>query len=314
IDTNNFYKWWNFAAIIDFKWKTFGKTYYSLIWLFYTIFFLCFAVASTLEQNNILFIISVIFGGIHLSFEIRQCYWDPKIYFNDLWNLFDVGAYLLPIITSILWLIYGKPSLWIIAFSNLLLNIKFLLFFRVFQSFGIYFAIMIGVGKKVFPFLVVLLFILLGFTHAFYILLRSTKNFSLDKPAFDDDENNPWNLATKYNSVNPDGTITPTPTLIQSPDSNTNMFNWFPTSLLAVYLLLIGNSGAFSSWTYQDSHTMTILLVLFTFFTVIYLMNLFIGLLNMAIEDYNKDEEFLLQKAKIIMEIELFYMFSYQKN
>ena len=78
-------------------------------------------------------------------------------------------------------------------------------------------------------------------------------------------------------------------------------------------------------------------------------MNLFIGLLNLAINDYNKYEEFLLQKAKvnftliiifinfinvkfigvfyidnfnqtlfyskkIIMEIELFYMLPYQKR
>jgi hypothetical protein len=68
-------------------------------------------------------------------------------------------------------------------------------------------------------------------------------------------------------------------------------------------------------------------------------MNLFIGLLNLAIGDYNKEEEFLLQKAKvtifftllininfffinktlhfllkIIMEIELFYMLPYQRR
>ncbi|RGB39355.1 hypothetical protein C1646_664684 [Rhizophagus diaphanus] len=72
---------------------------------------------------------------------------------------------------------------------------------------------------------------------------------------------------------------------------------------------LFGDSGPLSSWTYRDHHTMTLLLVTFTFFTVIYLLNLFIGLLNIAIEKYNKEEEFLLQKAKIIMEIELFYMF-----
>jgi hypothetical protein len=29
-------------------------------------------------------------------------------------------------------------------------------------------------------------------------------------------------------------------------------------------------------------------------------MNLFIGLLNLAIGDYNKEEEFLLQKAQVI--------------
>jgi len=41
------------------------------------------------------------------------------------------------------------------------------------------------------------------------------------------------------------------------------------------------------------------MVVLFTFFTVIYLMNLFVGLLNIAINDYNKYEAFLLQKAKV---------------
>jgi hypothetical protein len=91
---------------------------------------------------------------------------------------------------------------------------------------------MIGVAKKVFPFLIVLFLIVFGFAHAFYILLRPYK---------DNDENNPWNLATKYNSINPDGTINSSPTLIQSPNSDTNMFSLFPTSLLAMYLLLIGN-------------------------------------------------------------------------
>src|SRR5205823_11385809 len=75
IDSNNFYKWWNFAAIIDFKWKTFGKFYYFSIWFFYTIFFICFASASILNladfHRRILLIISILLGLIHLSFEIR---------------------------------------------------------------------------------------------------------------------------------------------------------------------------------------------------------------------------------------------------
>ncbi|POG66203.1 hypothetical protein GLOIN_2v370110 [Rhizophagus irregularis DAOM 181602=DAOM 197198] len=51
IDSNNFYNLWNFAAIIDFKWKTFGRVYYFSMWLFYTIFYVCYSLASTLEQN-----------------------------------------------------------------------------------------------------------------------------------------------------------------------------------------------------------------------------------------------------------------------
>ncbi|GBC10699.1 hypothetical protein RclHR1_09830008 [Rhizophagus clarus] len=172
IDGDHLYNWWNFAAIVDYKWKTFGWIYYYLIWSFYTIFYVCYSLASALDQNSIpdsyfklLFIISIILGSIYLIFEIRQFLWKPKLYVNDIWNLF------------------------------------------------------------------------------------------------------------------------------------------------AVYKLLTGDSGSLSSWTYRDHHTMTVLLVTFTFFTVIYLLNLFIGLLNIAIDKYNKEEEFLLQKAKIIMEIELFYMF-----
>ena len=98
---------------------------------------------------------------------------------------------------------------------------------------GKYFAIIIGVATEVFPFLVVLFFIVLGFGFAFYILLSSAKS---------NDENDIWNLTTKYSFLNPDGTTNSSyPILAQIPDSNTNMFNWFSTSLLATYLLLTGN-------------------------------------------------------------------------
>jgi hypothetical protein len=102
IDTENFYKWWNFAAIIDFKWKIVKKTYYC-IWLFYTTFFLFFILATimtnigsksnlnysgTFDPNEIFFIITILLGLVHLFFEVRQCLWKPKVYFNDPWNYF----------------------------------------------------------------------------------------------------------------------------------------------------------------------------------------------------------------------------------
>ena len=136
----------------------------------------------------------------------------------------DIGTYSLPIIISIYWLINQNQPIEIIAISIILLNFKFLLFFRVFQSFGKYFAIMIGVAKEVFPFLLVLFLIIIGFSHTFFILLSSVKDSD---------------LTTQYYFVNSDGTNT---TLYQVPDSNTNMFHWFSTSLLAMYLFLIGNN------------------------------------------------------------------------
>jgi len=84
--------------------------------------------------------------------------------------------------------------------------------------------------------LVVLFFIIFGFGFAFFILLRSIQS---------GDENDPWNLTTQFSYVNSDGTTNSTPAITQIPDSNTNMFIWFPTSLLAVYLLLTGNKYGF---------------------------------------------------------------------
>jgi hypothetical protein len=91
---------------------------------------------------------------------------------------------------------------------------------------------MIGVAKKVFPFLMLLFFIVLEYAQAFFIILKSNSI---------NNDNDPQNIATKYNFVNSNRTINNTTTIIQDPDSNTNLFNWFPTSLLAVYNFLTGN-------------------------------------------------------------------------
>ncbi|PKB97999.1 hypothetical protein RhiirA5_432136 [Rhizophagus irregularis] len=110
-------------------------------------------------------------------------------------------------------------------------NFAAIIDFKVFESFGIYFAIIIGVVKKVFPFLVVLLFIVLGYAQAFFIVLRSNSI---------NDDNDPRNVATKYVFVNPDGTIT-------------------------VYNLLTGDSGSLLSFTYREHSIMTILLTVFNY-------------------------------------------------
>ena len=56
-------------------------------------------------------------------------------------------------------------------------------------------------------------------------------------------------------------------------------------------------------------------MVLFSFLVVVYLMNLFIGLLNSAMEKDNDRASYLSQKAaEIIAEIELFYLLPYQRR
>ncbi|RIA90486.1 hypothetical protein C1645_769854, partial [Glomus cerebriforme] len=231
--------------------------------------------------------------------------------------MFNLFAYLLPIFTSIYWIQTNDMNDQIIpllSFSCLFLDIKFLLFFRAFEHFGVYFSIIISVAEQIIYFLVLLFIIIISFAHAFYILLFPRSGFSLDQRTNNNDPNNPWNLATTYSKILDDGTMDPNPFIIQPPNNNTNMFTDFGTVLFAMYKFLTGDSSALSNWSYLNNPPLVILIVLFSLLIVVYLMNLFIGLLNMAIDKDNDRVSYLLQKAKILAEIELFYLLPHQRR
>ncbi|CAI2184356.1 15595_t:CDS:2 [Funneliformis geosporum] len=119
------------------------------------------------------------------------------------------------------------------------------------------------------------------------------------------DSNNPWTISNTFYQTDENGNIL-NQTLIQTPDEKTNLFFSYPTSLLAMYLFLTGNQDSLSIWTPSENKTLLILMAVFSFLIVIYLMNLFIGLLNMAIEKDNDRASYLALKAEIIAEMELF--------
>ncbi|PKY49998.1 hypothetical protein RhiirA4_545637 [Rhizophagus irregularis] len=317
----NIYKTWNGEALINFKWNAFGKYYYAMIWILFMTLLGCFTAAATIPQQYIneeirqlLFIASIILGFIHLIFEIRQFFYNVTKWFYNFWNIFDIIAYVLSIYTSIYWLQTNDKNnnylIQLLSFSCLFLDIK------AFEYFGVYFAIIISVGKKIFSFLIVIFIIIISFAHAFYILLSPKSEFSLEQYTNNNDPNNPWNLASSYSQViDNDGNINSNPfTMIQTPDKNTNMFIDIKTSLFAIYLFLAGDSSALSNWSYADNPSIAILIVLFSLLIVVYLMNLLIGLLNIAIEEDNNRVSYLIQKAEILAEIELFYLLPHQRR
>ncbi|CAJ0908832.1 2849_t:CDS:2 [Entrophospora sp. SA101] len=279
-------------------------------------FLLSFVIATStspdqLSDNNrsSLLMTAVTLGAIHLTIEVRQFIWKPLKYIKDFWNYFAI-------VTSILWLHYNDPPpVQLISGSNLLLDLRLMLFLRVFSHTGAYFTIIIGVAKKVFWFLIIIMIIILSFSHAFFLLLKPSQNFTIDQPTINNDSNNPWNLVNKYytyfannNSYSQDSYF------IQQPDGNTNMFTLFPSSILAMYNFLAGDNEAFKNRVLQDDAYLILLMVAFSFIVVVYLMNLFIGLLGNEIEHYDTKEAFWFQKAKVITEIELFYLLPNQRR
>ncbi|KAF0384962.1 transient receptor potential cation channel subfamily a member 1 isoform x2 [Gigaspora margarita] len=253
LEAPDYYRYWNIKALIYFKWNTYGRQYYIIIWIIYSIFMCSFLIVSTIAEdiswNNtkILLLATIIFGLLHFTFEIRHFIHRPMSYISSPWNWFDLAAILLPTITSFIWLLYEIPPIWILSTAAFLLEIKFLLFFRVLAYFGTYFAIMIGVAQKIFSFLIILAILILAFAHSFHLLLRPTTKYSYNQPISTNDSNNPWNLVTTYDIVSSNGTVEGS-SVIETPSNNINLFSTFGTSILAVYFMLTGDTAAVSSW------------------------------------------------------------------
>ncbi|CAG8577347.1 6375_t:CDS:2, partial [Scutellospora calospora] len=84
-----FYKYLNGRALLEFKWKFYGKKYYLVMWAIYTVFLYSFITVSSLSNDNsqkIFLIITIILGFWHLIFEIRSFIYFPLGYFSRIWN------------------------------------------------------------------------------------------------------------------------------------------------------------------------------------------------------------------------------------
>ncbi|GBB92586.1 hypothetical protein RclHR1_20270002 [Rhizophagus clarus] len=207
---NELYKTWNGEAII----RMFGKYYYTGIWVLFILYLICFTLATfptdilNKEVRKKLFFFQLFLDQFIYHFKVRQFIWSPIRWLSDIWNFFDLSAYLVPVLTSLCWInsyIDGEITEYTqaISISCLLLDIKLLIFLRAFESIGIYFAIIIRVAKRIISFLFIIFIIILGFAHAFFILLKPKSNISESKQGNLNDPNNPWlsnNRRWKYHS------------------------------------------------------------------------------------------------------------------
>ncbi|RIB06320.1 hypothetical protein C2G38_2217432 [Gigaspora rosea] len=132
--------------------------------------------------------------------------------FSELYKYW-CGAILFPVLTSIDLLQSSTTPIWAITISILLLELKFITFFRAIEFGGTYWAMIIGVIKSSLSFFVIIGLIMFAFAHSLHILLR---------PNISDNLNN-------------------------SDESDTNMFINLDTAYLAVYMMLTGDTSSVSN-------------------------------------------------------------------
>ncbi|KAF0501891.1 transient receptor potential cation channel subfamily a member 1-like [Gigaspora margarita] len=115
---------------------------------------LCFLIVATIKglsnnTQNLLLIATIILGFLHLIFEIRQFIYSPLSWITDVWNYFDIGAILFPVLTSIDWLQSSTTPIWAVTISILLLELKFITFFCAIEFGGTHWAMIIGIISEI---------------------------------------------------------------------------------------------------------------------------------------------------------------------
>ncbi|RUP50363.1 hypothetical protein BC936DRAFT_139470 [Jimgerdemannia flammicorona] len=275
-------------VVLDFKWRSYATFRWLLICLVEIIYMVLWAVSTNpMVQRyspnsdspqwpawSVHFQIGAIFlGSLFLCNEIRHMiYYGPKRYFLNAYNFFNLLCYILPITISANSLQVGYMGMQtdLTALTVLLLWLHFLQQLRVFKPIGIFVNIFLSSMRQVIPILAVAFVILLGFGHATWILL---------------------------------GTYEVTP------NNSTNAFGSFSTSLENYYWGITGDFSGLQSWD-GFSTTADVFRFMFTFVAIVYLLNLLIATLvyNYSEASVNAGISFKLQRAKIIAEIECFWM------
>ncbi|KAF0383400.1 transient receptor potential cation channel subfamily a member 1-like [Gigaspora margarita] len=272
-----FYRYLNGEALLKFKWNTFGRKYYLAIWAIYTVFLLSFIIAAScynnISQTNlfILLKITICFGIWHLIFELRQFIFEPLNYMSSSWNILDLVAIISTTATSIYWIKNGSAPTWAITFSSLFLEIRFIIFLRPNRYFGVYLALIMKTVDKVISFLIIFGLFALALAHSLHLMLGSESE--------------------------------------KSQNLNTDMYTRFGSAIVvSYYMMLTGDKNPLSSFILNENENIMIMLlmIIISFFMLIYLMNLFIGILSYLIGISDSHLAYLALKGEVFLIFILF--------
>ncbi|KAL1920392.1 uncharacterized protein VTP21DRAFT_769 [Calcarisporiella thermophila] len=267
--------------IINQKWRAYGWWAYALNVFFELLYFGVFA-ALIVDFSGIsrsaLGILSGFLSGIFILLEYRQFTCEGKRYLWQFHNYVNLATYCSVLATSLLYVLGIKnvPS-WANSISMLILWVNLVMQLRVLHFFGIFIGIITQVFQRIASFLVVLLIILLAFSHAFYLLLKDIKN----QPTI--------STISLTNDSSNRGILRGNITQVSDTASGENHFDFWFDALRSTYNFLLGQYETLDP--FDDNMTVVILKVLFSFSTAIVLLNVLIALINGVYKVSEKEAE-----------------------
>ncbi|UZO23198.1 uncharacterized protein OCT59_015542 [Rhizophagus irregularis] len=257
-------------AVINFRWQEANWAYLN---------------HSTIINEKFLMTLIIIFYYLafyQLVTELLQFHYrGPKKYFNEIFNSFDMISIVLSVtvmtkllknfqisdgfgsvVESDTGLITG------ISFSIFILWIELILYLRLISIIGIYIYHVIIIFKKIFPFFLFMLIVILSFAHTMFILLRDTKNIKIKETTYigsaaDVVTNTTFNIELE--------------TVYDPKSKEDNPFSFFPTAIEAAYFWIGGNLNQRDTF---DFWPVDLVSLIASIFLVIILQNMLIAFMG----------------------------------
>lgn len=253
------------AALVEYKWNTIGLQYWLLRFLAQCVYYVLVLVGVVFQINdydnmatlNGIFISIIAMSTIFVWLELFQLIEDKNRYFQSIYNLVDLLAFVFPMAGSILQLVRSNPNTQnsLFSFSVLFIFLHFLFELRVTRSVCKFVSIIIHAIASIRVFFFVFAGGILAFSVAIMHLLHTCTN-SEDCPSYTDG----FSLG-------------------------------FFRVISMTYFMMGGMYDPVSNGFSNNDVGFHIMMMVFFFFTVILMLNVLIALINHAIDDGDRTWE-----------------------
>lgn len=201
-------------TVLDFKWEKYAKRHFLRSFFTYICFLICFLASTIVPSGDIekgyfsgntkiplmaLSILNILFVLYYLRLEFSQAWKGGLIaYVSEVWNYIDIAGYvmLLSVCFSRFLSMNSQDALdqrmkedIVESLAAIFLWLKTLSYLRAFRSTGPFVRMIIKITARINNFMIVLIIVLLGFSHGYYILFRSVEG---------SDFSSPWVLLSMY--------------------------------------------------------------------------------------------------------------------
>ncbi|KAG0041624.1 hypothetical protein BGZ89_007308, partial [Linnemannia elongata] len=183
------------AALVEYKWNTIGLQYWLLRFLAQCVYYVLVLVGVVFQINdydnmatlNAIVISIIAMSTIFVWLELFQLIEDKNRYFQSIYNLVDLLAFVFPMAGSILQLVRSDPNTQnsLFSFSVLFIFLHFLFELRVTRSVCKFVSIIIHAIASIRVFFFVFAGGILAFSVAIMHLLHTCTN-SEDCPSYTD--------------------------------------------------------------------------------------------------------------------------------